>query len=168
MADCVPSWKQKVKYALITALSIAPALAVMLLSAAYNLTANAAGYGLTVRFPLLLGALTVFSLLASTVLGLVLRRRMIALLLAVLFWLSFFSYLCISLAGTSDPAEDAFFETVLMIFSLPVWSYMPIAEMFGNGAVGAALCLTALPAVLNTASAVFLSVSDRRREESRE
>ena len=162
MADVVPSFKQRVKNALITALSVAPALAVMLISAVYNLTARAAGYGLTVWLPLLMGILTVLSLLASTVLGAVLRRRMTALLLAVLFWLCFFCYLGFALAGTTDLAEDAFFETVMMIFSLPVWSYMPIAELFGSGAETAALCLTALPAVLNTASAVYLSVLDRR------
>lgn len=155
-------WKNR----LLTALIVAPTLAVMLLSAIYQLAAGLTGFGVTVGLPLMLGVLTVLALLASTVLGVVWDKRLPLALLTVIFWLCFFSYLGIVVSGTTDFVTDSFFEALTIIFSFPVFSYMSVATLFGNSASIAALIMTGLFAALNTAAIVWLTVK-RRREAGR-
>ena len=69
-------------------------------------------------------------------------------------------------SGTTDFVTDSFFEALTIIFSFPVFSYMSVATLFGNGASIAALIMTGLFAALNTAAIVWLTVK-RRREADR-
>ncbi len=156
------NFKQEMKSRLVTALTIAPTLAVMLLSAVYQLAAELTGFGLSVGLPLLLGVLTLLAFFASLVLGIVWEKRFTPTFFAVLFWLCFGSYLSIVISGTTDLLADSFFEAMTLVFSLPVWSYMSVVSHGGDSVAVAALVLTAVLALLNTGVAIWLFVKERR------
>ncbi|MBE6622462.1 MAG: hypothetical protein E7630_05890 [Ruminococcaceae bacterium] len=154
--------KSELKRRFLTAMIVAPTLAVMLMSATYQLAAGLSGYGVSTGLPLMLGGLTILALLASLVLGTVWEKRLPLALLAVIFWLCFFSYLGIVVSGTTDFVADRFFEALTMVFSLPVFSYMSVASLFHDGASVAALVMTGLLALLSTAAIVYVTVKRRR------
>ena len=162
--DMAHNFKSELKTRLLTALIVAPTLAVMILSAVYQLAAGLTGFGVSVGLPLMLGILTVLALLASTVLGTVWKKRLPLALMTVIFWLCFFSYLGITVSGTTDFVTDSFFEALTIIFSFPVFSYMSVVAVFGDGASVAALVMTGLFAVLNTTAIVYLTLQRHRGE----
>lgn len=157
-----PTLSSELKRRILTALMAAPTLAVMLLSAVYQLAAELTGFDVSAGIPLMLGILTVLAILASTVLGLVWKKRLPLALFTVIFWLCFFSYLGIVISGTTDFVADRFFQALTVIFSFPVFSYMSVAALFGKGMPVAVLILTGLFAVLNTAAIVWLTVKGRK------
>ena len=146
----------------LTSLIAAPTLAVMLLSAVYQLAAELTGFDLSAGIPLMLGFLTILAILASTVLGVVWKKRLPLALFAVIFWLCFFSYLGIVISGTTDFVADRFFQALTVVFSFPVFSYMSVAALFGQGMPVAALILAGLFAVLNTGAIVWLTLKKRK------
>ena len=147
-------FETRIGHAVETALMIAPTLAVLLLSAIFCFLTEASGVRLSGGFPLVLGVLTLASLIASTALGLARERPLVPALFAVLLWLCFISRWIILASGTSDPAEDAFFQMILLIFSFPAFSFQAVSELFPD-AGAASLVVTALLALLNTAAAVI-------------
>lgn len=110
-----------------TALLTAAPLSVMLLSAIYNLAFGSFGYDITSGIPVLLSCLTVIALIAGTVLAAVYKKRFPAVFFALLFLMCFICYACFCASGTTDIYADGFFEALMLILSVPVWSYMPLA-----------------------------------------
>ncbi len=153
-----PMLKSRLKSDLFTALMVAPTLLVVVLSAVYQLLADLTGFGVTEGLPLVLGILTVLTLLSTTVLGVIWERRFPPALLAVIFWLCFFSYLGVVVSGTTDFVVDHFFEALTLVFCFPVFSYMSLAALFGEGVSVASLIMTGLFAALNTAVPLYLTI----------
>ncbi len=149
------SFKSDLKQGFFTALTVAPSLTVMLLSAVYYLSAGLSGYGWN-GTPVLLGLLTLLALAASTVIGVLWKRTMAPALLAVLFWLCFISYFGVCISGSTDWFDDVFFQALTLIFSFPVFSYVPVLNVFGDYTAAATLLLTGLLAALNTGASVWL------------
>ncbi len=151
---------------LATALTVALPLAVMLLSAVYQLAVGMGGYTLTAGLPLMMGILTLLALTAATVLGTLWDRPFVPACFALIFWLCFFGYLAVTLNGTTDLLDDRFFEAITMIFVLPLTSYASVSGLFGDGTVATAV-ITGLLAAGNTGALIGLAVK-RRREYSHE
>ena len=149
-------WKDR----LYTALMVAPTLSVMLMSAIFSLATGAIGTG-DHTMNVVLGVLSVLAIIASAVLSYVWEKRLPAALLCVILWLCFFSYLAVTVSGTSDFLDDAFFQALTLVFSLPVFSY---GAVVGRYAVGI-LILTALLASLHTGVLVMIGL--RRKKENR-
>lgn len=78
-------------------------------------------------------------------------------LYAVLFMLSWFYG-----SGTTDIYADAFFEMFMLILSVPVWSYMPLAMRIAPNQGMMALFITAILVLINTAVSIWLTVSEKR------
>ena len=155
-------WKER----LITALIVAPSLAVMLLSAIYNLATGLMGINIESAIPQMMSWLTILVLLASTVLTTAYKRRFPAMLLATLFSLCFICYLCFYLSGTTDLYADGFFETLMLMLSLPIWSYMPVAMSLSSVPAIPALILTGFFAAINLAVWIWMKIADRKEESS--
>lgn len=154
--------KKTFKDKLITALTIAPSLAVMLLSAVYNLAVESMGMNIDSAVPIMMSCLTLFTALASTVLAVVYKRRFTTVFFAVIFMLCFLCYLGFYGSGTTDIYADAFFEMFMLILSVPVWSYMPLAMRIAPNQGMMALFITAILVLINTAVSIWLTVSEKR------
>ena len=147
---------------LYAALMVAPTLAVVLISAAYQLTAQNASYKLGMDLPLLLGVFSLLSLLASTVLAVVHERGFVSSLLALLFALTFLSELSFYLSGTTDLVSDNFFEMLMLIFSLPAWSYMSVSTCLGSVPAVPSLVITGLLVFFNVGATVWIVIRKRK------
>lgn len=156
-------WKASLKERLLTALMVAPTLAVVLLSAAYQLTAQSASYKLGMDLPLLLGVLSLLALVASTALGTVHGRVFVTSFLGLLFTLTFFCELSFYMSGTTDLVTDSFFEMLMLIFSLPAWSYMSVSACFSEVPAVPSLVITAVLALINVGMTAVIQI--RRRKE---
>lgn len=160
-------WKGLLKDRFLTALTVAPSLGVMLLSAIYQLTFGGDALSLSRGLPLLLGWLSLLSFAATTVLALVYRRRFVTVLLSLLFVLAFVCYLGFYLSGTTDLVSDGFFELLMLVFSLPLWSYMSVAVSIAKASAVPSLVITALLAVLNVAATAFVCVAEKKEKTTR-
>ncbi len=163
----VPIDKTKVKKVfrekLITALIVAPSMAVLLLSAIYALYVESLQMGLDTPIPVMMSCLTLLSLIASTVLATVYKRRFAVAFLAVVFLCCFLCYLSFLVSGTTDLYADGFFEMLMLILVLPVWSYMPLCLAAAPAAEGiAALIITGVLALLNLGAGIALTVPKKR------
>ncbi len=155
--------KKTFKDKLITALTIAPSLAVMLLSAVYNLAVESLGINMNSFVPIMMSCLTLFTVTASTVLAVVYKRRFTTVFFAVIFLLCFSCYLVFYCLGTTDIYADAFFEMCMLILSVPIWSYMPLSMRISPNQGMAALVITAMLVLVNTAASVWLTVVRKRK-----
>ena len=151
--------KEELKDRFATVLMVAPTLSVVLMSAILSLASGMMGIR-DGAFTVFLGILSILSLVASAVLSYVWDKRMPVALLAVVLWLCFFCYLAVVLSGTSDLLEDAFFQAITLVFTLPAFAY---SSVVGGSSVGA-LILTAILATMHTG--VLIAVGVRRRKAS--
>ena len=147
-----------------TALTLAPSLSVLILSAVYQSVMQLSGYPIDRGIPLLLGWLTVFSVLASTLLGTVLKRRLTTLFLTVLFGLCFLFSAMFYLAGTTDLLSDAFFESVMLVFTLPSYAYMSVADSLSSVPAVPSLILSGLLFVVNLGASTYLICEEKHRD----
>lgn len=152
--------KQRVAAVLLTA---AP-LSVMLLSAIYSLAFGSYGYDLTAGVPVMLSCLTVIALISGTVLAAVWKKRFPTVFFSLLFVLCFICYACFYAYGTTDIYADGFFEAVMLILSIPVWSYMPLASAISSNPVVPAMIITGVIALSNVGAAIWLTVSERNKQ----
>lgn len=159
-----PSFKTVFKEHLITALTLAPALSVLILSAVYQGIVRLSGYEVSFGAPLILGWLTVLSLLASTVLAVVLRRRFTTLFFSVLFTLCFIFSALFYANGTTDLLSDSFFEAIMLVFTLPSYAYMSVSSSLSSVPAIPSLILTGMLMLANIGATVFLFYEGRHRE----
>lgn len=137
--------KEHLLQRLYTALMIAPTLAILIMSAVYQFLVFQTGYSITDDIALMLGVLSLMAIAASTVLAAVYKRPTVNLLFFALFCLCFFCYLSFCLAGgNTDLLADQFFQSIMLAFSVPVWSYMSVASVLTRAPAVAALILTAV------------------------
>ena len=115
--------KSELKESLVTALMVAPTLAVILIAAVFSLALGSIGTGPDERvLSVVLGVVSVLSIIVSTVLSFKWQKRFPTALLSVILWLCFFSHLTIVLSGTTDFLDDHFFQAMTIVFSFPVFS----------------------------------------------
>lgn len=145
-----------------TALLTAAPLSVMLLSAIYNLAFGSFGYDITSGIPVLLSCLTVIALIAGTVLAAVYKKRFPAVFFALLFLMCFICYACFCASGTTDIYADGFFEALMLILSVPVWSYMPLAAAITSQTAAPAMIITGVITLSNAGVALWLTLSGRK------
>lgn len=149
---------------LISALIIAPTLAVMLISAVYQIFASQSGLiksGLSIS----MSVLTAVSIAAGIVLAVLYSKEIVPIIYALLFGLGFICYLVFTLSGTTDVAEDAFFEMMMLIFSLPLMSFMSIPPLFEADREVVFLVLSGLITVVSIASAIYIVIKDKKELE---
>ena len=156
--------RSQVKDKLLTALILAPSLSVLLLSAIYNLSVGMTGNSINSLMPIMMSVLTVLAVISSAVLSVVYNRRFILIILTVLFFLCFVCYFGFYEAGTTDIYADGFFEMVMLILSIPVWSYMPLATSISQNTAIPTLIITAILALINFAALIFLTVKKKKRK----
>lgn len=146
----------------ITALMVAPTLAVLMISAVNYWASGALGQDVDGFFPLVLASLTLLSLAASTVLAVVYKKKYVTLLLSVIFTLCFICYMVFLLNGNTDLYGDAFFEKLMLALSLPVSSYLSIGvKIFEGGANVAALVITGIIALTNIICSVIIHRTEK-------
>ncbi|MBQ4064638.1 MAG: hypothetical protein IJD10_00915 [Clostridia bacterium] len=149
------NYRADLKHGLLTALTVAPGLSVMLLSGIYQVSAEFSGYGGAT--PVLLGLLALLAVLASSVLAVIWRKPLGLAMWALLFWLCFISYFGICVSGSADWFSDPFFQAMTLVFAFPVSSYLPLIGGLGDYTAAAALLLTGVLAILPTVAAVWLT-----------
>ena len=145
-----------------TALLTAAPLSVMLLSAIYNLAFESFGYDITSGIPVMLSCLAVIALIAGTVLAAVYKKRFPVVFFALLFLMCFICYAGFCASGTTDIYADGFFEAVMLILSVPVWSYMPLAAAMTAHTAVPAMIITGVIALSNGGVALWLTLSGRK------
>jgi hypothetical protein len=155
--------KDELKDRFYMALMVAPTLSVMLMSAIFDLASGLLGNEV-VALTVVLGILTVLAIVATAVLSFLWEKRLPTVLLAVILWLCFFSYLAVVISGTSDLLNDRFFQALTLVFSLPIFSYR---ALMGGSTVGC-LILTGLLAALHTATPIAIGVRCRREAARQE
>ena len=154
--------RTEMKRSATSALLTAAPLSVMLLSAIYNLTFSGLGYDITSGVPLMMSCLAVIALISGTVLSAVWKKRFPAVFYTLLFVLCFICYAGFCAAGTTDIYADGFFEAVMLILSIPVWSYMPLASAIADAAAVPAMIITGAIALSNAGVALWLTAAARR------
>lgn len=154
--------REELKSRVFSALLTAAPLSVMLLSAIYNLAYDSFGYDLSSGFPVLLSALTVTALIAGAVLSAVLKKRFPAVFFALLFLMCVICYTAFLMNGTTDIYADGFFEAVMLILCVPVWSYMPLAAAVAEPTAVPAMIITVIIALLNVGVVLWLTLSGKK------
>ena len=145
-----------------TALTIAPTLAVVLMVSVYNLSLGQMGVNITSSTPMMLSILALLSLVASTVLAVVHKKKFTLSFLAILFLLCFMCYLSFYLKQSTDIYDDGFFQKIMLVFNLPVWAYMPIAMVLSSVPAIPALIITAILFCGNGVCLLVLKLRERR------
>lgn len=158
--------KNDIKGRLVTALTAAPALSVVLISAVYQLMLGSP-YLIYYGNPLIMGYMTFVAIAGSLALSLIYRRTFTPVLMSVLFALCFTSNLIFILNGTTDVLADGFFEMILLIFYLPSWSYMSVAASISFDFSLPLLIITAILSLicLVVGIAVFVLNKKEKRKE---
>ena len=159
-----PSFKTEFKARLITALTLAPSLSVLILSAVYQSVVRLSGYEVSSGVSLMLGWLTIFSLVSSTVLAVMLRRRFTTLFLAILFTLCFVFSALFYAKGTTDLLSDSFFEAIMLVFTLPSYSYMSVSSSLSSVPAIPSLILSGLLMLSNIGATGYLIYKGKRRD----
>lgn len=153
-----------IKERFITALTVAPALSVVLISAIYQLMLGSP-YLLSYGAPLVLGYVTFIAIIGSLVLAVVYRRAFTPVILSVLFGLCFVCNLVFITSGTTDLLSDGFFEMIMLVFSLPSWSYMSVASSISYNATVPALVITGVVTVVCLAVSVVVFLLNKKENK---
>ena len=156
--------KFNLKDRLIGALIIAPTLAVMLMSATYQLFASQSGLiesGLAIAMSLITAA----SIAAGIVLSILYSKEIVPIIYALLFGLGFVCYLVITVSGTTNVAEDAFFEMMLLIFTLPLMSFMSLPHLFNADRAVILLIISAIITAASVTAAIYIVIKEKKEAE---
>ena len=156
--------KFNLKDKLVSSLIIAPTLAVMLISATYQLFASQSGLiesGLAIAMSLI----TAVSIAAGIVLSILYSKELVPTIYALLFGLAFVCYLVITLSGKSNVAEDAFFEMMMLIFTLPLMSFMSLPPLLNADRAVILLIISAIITAASIASVVYIVIKEKREAE---
>ena len=155
--------KLDLKRKIITSLMIAPSLSMMLISAAYCVSVGGFKIINDDIIPVLMSVLTVISLTASTVLLFVHKRKLPLVFLSVLFSLCLICYIAFLKNGMTNIYEDSVIETVMLIFTVPALSYMPIATLFLSTEAIPVFFITAYFVLINTTALAALVMLDKKQ-----
>ncbi len=158
--------KSQFKDKLLTVLLIAPTLSILLFSTIYNLSVGMFGNNINSETPIMMSVLTIIAIISSFVLSVIYNKRFVLIVFSVLFILCFICYLGFYNAETTDIYADGFFEMLMLILSIPVWSYMPLATAISENTAIPALIITAIIAIISLLAIIFLIVKEKRGEGS--
>lgn len=158
--------KFDLKSNLISAFIIAPTLAVMLISTVYQMFASQSGL-IKSGFSLSMSLLTAVAITAGLVLAVVNSKHIVPIVYALIFGLGFVSYLIIVISGTSNVAEDAFFEMMMLIFTLPLMSFMSIPSVLSVDRAPALLVISAIITAISITVAIYIVIKEKREAERR-
>ncbi len=147
---------------LVTALTAAPALAVMVISAIYQSLASTTP-GISRDLPFAMGCVTLLTVAASLILAVMYGKIFTTNIFAVLFGLGFVSYLAVVINGTTDIASDDFFQLITLVLTIPLWSYMPVAEKMSDTSYIPALIIAAAITLLCIGGSVYITFKNKRR-----
>ena len=156
--------KFDLKERLISALIVAPTLSVMLISAIYQLLASQSGL-LGSAFSISMSFITAISLAAGIVLSVLHNKEIVPIIYALLFGLGFVCYLIFSMTGTTNVAEDFFFEMLMLIFTLPLMSFMSFSSLLGLDKNAVLLVVSGLITVISILSAVYIVIKEKKELE---
>lgn len=157
--------KSNAKRNMIVALTVAPALAVMLISSVYNISAGSIDGQLTASEPVLLSLLTLLAVSGSAALAVIYGIKPTLAFFAAVFLICFAFYLSFFIKGENMINGDAIFENPALIFVIPVWSVMPICALIaGNNRSFAALAVVFLLFLINLGLFIRLYVKERREQ----
>lgn len=156
--------KNVLKDRFVTALTIAPALAVMLLSSAYQLLGSSI-QGIVKTPMLVMGWLSIIAVIGSVALAVVHQRAFTTTALALLFGMGFFCYLSFAVNGTTDIMADGFFEMLMLALSIPLWSYMSVSMSFADPPYVPALVIAGTLTALSIAATVYIFMKRKKRTE---
>ena len=160
------SFDKSIREGFITALMTAPTLAVVLISAAYQLVLSEATGRVSSIQSVVLGVLSIVAIAASLVLGGVYRKKAVATVFAAVFGFGFLCYLAFTVSGTTNLADDSFFETLMLILSLPLMSFMSLSDTVGADKNVMLLVISAVITVVSVVSAVLIyKVEAKERTE---
>lgn len=146
---------------LVTALTAAPALAVMIISAVYQTLASATP-GISQDLPFAMGCVTLITVAASLVLAIMYGRIFTTNIFAVLFGLGFLSYLAVFTSGTTDIASDDFFQLITLVLTIPLWSYMPVAARISENSALPALVIAGLITLISIGGSIYITHKNKR------
>ena len=158
--------KFDLKSNLISGFIIAPTLAVMLISTVYQMFASQSGL-IKSGFSLSMSLLTAVAITAGLVLAVVNGKHIVPIVYALIFGLGFVSYLIIVISGTSNVVEDAFFEMMMLIFTLPLMSFMSIPALLSVDRAPALLVISAIITAISITVAIYIVIKEKREAERR-
>jgi hypothetical protein len=147
---------KKIREGFITAVMTAPTLAIVLISAAYQLMLSEATGRVSSIQSVVLGVLSLVAVAASLTLGVVYKRKAVAVALATVFGLGFVCYLAFTVSGTTNLADDSFFEALMLILSLPLMSFMSLSDSLGADKNVVLLVLSAVITAASVTSTVLV------------
>ncbi len=160
-------FKAMFKYKLVTALTLAPALGVMILSTVYQLLGSSL-YGVNKTPSILMGWLTVITVLGSVALAVIYDRAFTTSFFTVLFGLGFVSYIIVTASGSTSVLNDSFFDMLLAVFILPVLSYISIFEKLKGDPYIPTLITALLLALISGGASAYITVKRKKREKELE
>ncbi len=157
--------KQALKKALkknaLTALIISGSLAPMLISAIACLGRGIIGYATVNTATVILSVASLLSATAASVIAFLSENRFSAAFFSVIWGLCAVCYLIFMISQTTDVLSDAFFESLMLVVALPVWSYMPLLSgIFGASGQAAGIAAIVISFILmafNIFSALYMS-----------
>ena len=159
---------KKIREAFIVAMMTAPSLAVLLISAAYQLMLSEATGSVRSVQSVTLGIISLVAVAASLTLAAVYRKTSVAVAFASVLGLGFLCYLIFTVCGTTNIADDTFFEASMLVFSLPLMSFMSIGSTFGIDKNVALLLISGTVTVISSAVAVYAKIMNSKEQTASE
>ncbi|MBQ7780174.1 MAG: hypothetical protein IJ404_06730 [Clostridia bacterium] len=162
----IERFDRALKDKLITAVMIAPALSIMILSVMYqSLSTTDIAYS---RQPgVVLGWMTLTVVAATIVLAAMYNKTFVTLAFSILFGLASLSYGIVIINGTTNVLDDGFFDMLISVFILPVVSFIS-ATGVGSGAPHfVPLIVSLLITGASIGATVYIVIKLKKAEEER-
>lgn len=150
-----------------TALMLAPALSVMILSVVYQ-SFSSTKIALASEPGIALGWLTLITVVAAIVLAVMYNKTFVTTALSLLFGLASLSYGIIIANGTTDILEDSFFEMLMSVFVLPIISFMSVAGTESEQAHIWPLVISLLITAISIGATLYIVKNIKKAEMERE
>ena len=162
----IERFDRAIKDKLITAVMIAPALSIMILSVIYQtLSPMDIAYSRTPG--VVLGWMTLIVVAATIVLAALYNKTFVTLAFSILFGLATLSYGIVIINGTTNVLDDRFFGMLISVFILPVESFIS-ATGVGSGAPHfVPLIVSLLITVASIGATVYIVKKLKKEEEER-
>lgn len=159
--------KSRLKNGIITALIAGPSLALVIISAVYQLLVSEATGRINNGLSVVMGVMVLIAVAASLLLSVIYRKKAVPVVFATVFAMSFICYFAFTVSGMTDIADDSFFEMLMLIFSLPITSYMSVPSALGVSGNAALLVISFLIAAVSTFLAVYIEKNNQKGADRR-
>lgn len=149
-----------------TALMLAPALSVMILSVIYQ-SFSSTKIALDSTPGVVLGWLTLMTVAAAIILAVMYNKTFVTLATSLLFGLASISYGIVIISGTTDVLEDGFFNMLMSVFVLPIISFISVTGVEDGKSQILPLVISILITGVSIGATVYIAKKLKKAERDR-